>query len=130
MSSGWSRMLDSGPTSPNPQEKPSAYSPVTLSYPHREMQMHSLSDSELDTIASSNGSIDLALLGISAGAFITLIITLSTVEISDPKKFAAFVAVAALAGFLSLTFGWRTYSSHKAAQKILNDIKHPPTAPL
>ncbi len=91
--------------------------------------MHSLSDSELDTIASSNGSIDLALLGISAGAFITLLITLLTVDITDPKKFAAFVAVAALSGVLSLSFGWRTYSSRKAAEKVLNDIKRPRTAP-
>jgi hypothetical protein len=93
------------------------------------MQMHSLSDSELDTIGSLNGSVDLAFLGISAGAFITLIITLFTVEIADPKKFAAFVAVATLAGILTLCFGLRSHSSHKAAEKVLNDIKHPPTAP-
>jgi hypothetical protein len=119
----------SGSPPPIPDPQPGPYSPVSLSYSHREMKMHFLSESELDTLTSLNGSIDLTFLGISSGALITLIITLLTVQITGAKEFAAFVGATIIAAVLTLMFGARAFTAHRASQKKLDEIKHPPPLP-
>ena len=103
-----------------------AYAPVKILYSDREMRVYYASESELEALTSFSGGLDLAFLGFSAGAFITLAITLLTVDISDLRKFAAFVGITFAAAGFTIFYGVRTRSSYKAAKKILDDIKNPP----
>jgi len=91
--------------------------------------MHFLSESELDALTTLNSSVDLTFFGISSGALITLFVTLLTVQISDAKKFAAFVGATIIAAVFTLMFGARAISAHRAARKKLEEIKHPPSLP-
>jgi hypothetical protein len=89
------------------------------------MKMYLLSESEIDSLVSLGSSIDLTFFGIACGAFISLGITLFTVQITEPKKYAAFVGTTVLAGFLTVFFAARAISSYRRAQKRLEAIKHP-----
>lgn len=85
--------------------------------------MHTVSETELDTVASLSGSVHLAFLGVSLGAFITLLITVLTVPLQEPKTFAAFVACTGLAGILAIYFGIYAAIDYKAAKAKLQAIK-------
>ncbi len=85
--------------------------------------MHTVSETELDGVASLSSSIHQTFVGMSFGAFFTLAITLYTVKIDDPKVYAAFVACAVLFGVLTLYFGIRAAADYIKAKKSLHKIK-------
>lgn len=59
--------------------------PVTVKYLKREVRMISVSEQELDGLASPDTSLYLAFFGISFGVCVALAITLFTVAITDPS---------------------------------------------
>jgi hypothetical protein len=97
--------------------------PLTVHYTRRTLKMHTISEVELDTVAALGNSIHLALLGIGAGTFITCVITLLTVSISDPRTAAIFVGLTWISGVASLYFGARSASDYLAARRKLKEIK-------
>jgi len=110
---------------PASKGRSAGYTPVNVSYSPREMRVYYLNEAELDSIASQTGSTDIAFLGISAGALITLCATLETVTIADPIKHATFVGAAIVFLVFTLFFGARTYQSLQYSKKRLQQIKKP-----
>ena len=107
-----------------PVDEASGFSnPLTISYARREVTMHIVSEAELNTIASSGSSVNLALLGISSGALITVMITLLSVSIQSAIAFSGFVAAAIVCFFASLFFGIHARIDYKNAREKLADIK-------
>jgi len=102
--------------------------PVSVSYARREVRMHSVTDSELDSIASLGNSVEMTLFGICAGALITLLVTVLTVKIQSPLEFSAFISATIVSFLSTLFFGVRSRSSYKAAQRKLAEIKSIPLA--
>ena len=76
----------------------------------RTIDVYWMTDTELDGVESGPNrlAVYLALLGISVGAFITIAVTLATVEIKSAYAFAAFIAVLAVSGLLSVGLGLLT----------------------
>ncbi|HTX76972.1 MAG TPA: hypothetical protein VMD29_12260 [Terracidiphilus sp.] len=85
--------------------------------------MRSISDSELDTLVSLGSSIDLTFFGITAGAFVSLIITVFTVSIPAAREFAAFIGATILTAILALFFGIRGVKAYSEGQKLLKTIR-------
>ncbi len=79
----------------------------------------------MDSIGSSglSSAIDLTLFALCFGALITLIVTLSTVDITSPKLNMAYVGATIVSGVLSLWFGLRSIVSIRTAKKKLKEIK-------
>jgi hypothetical protein len=97
--------------------------PVTLSYARREVTMHTVTENELDTVASLSNSVDLAFTGICGGGFLTLAVTLATVTLTSPITSAGFVSATIISGLGTLFFGIKARISYKEAQEKLKDIK-------
>ena len=87
--------------------------------------MYSVTDPELNSIRESglSATVDLALFTLCAGSLITLIVTLSTVNINDAKIFSAYVAASIVSGIFSLWFGMRACIAWKNAKAKLKEIK-------
>jgi hypothetical protein len=84
--------------------------------------MYSLTESELDTVASLSNSVHLALFGVSGGAFISAIITAITVPLA-PIAFAGFIAASITTGLFTLFFGSSSYKSYREARRKINELK-------
>ena len=108
---------------------PAAGMPLTVQYARRTLRMLTLTEIELDTVASIGNSVHLAFLGISAGAFIAFGITMLTLPIADPKLFATFAALTALAGILTAYFGVRALIDYRASRAKLSEIKRESSGP-
>jgi hypothetical protein len=94
-------------------------------YARREVTVHQVTDSELDSVASLSNSVHLAMFGLCAGGLITLIVTLLTISIVQSMAFAALVA-SAIATFVgSIYFGINARISYKEAERKLKEIKQP-----
>lgn len=85
--------------------------------------MHSVTGSELDTVASLSNSVDLAFLGMSFGALITLVAVDATVPLTTAGLIAGMVSGTIIAGLSSLVFGVRAWISYREAQNKLREIK-------
>lgn len=87
--------------------------------------MYSLTDPELNSLQESglSATVDLSLFALSIGIFITAIVTLSTVDIINPKIYAAYVAAMIVTGLFSLWFGARAFIALKDARTKLKEIK-------
>ncbi len=85
--------------------------------------MYTVTDAELDTVASLGNSIHLTFLGISFGTAIAFGIVLATVQVTDPLAHASFVALAWLSAFLTVYFAIRAFVDYRAAQRKLSEIK-------
>jgi hypothetical protein len=85
--------------------------------------MHTVTEVELDTVASLSNSVHLGLLGISAGALIAFAITLLTVDITDPTVKAIMASLTWVSAIFSLYFGARATLDYRAAQQKLREIK-------
>jgi hypothetical protein len=90
---------------PRAEIVPSTNATLTVEYAPRRMRMVTLTETEVDELASSSGSIHLTFFGSSLGAFIALAIVLATVSVPEPRKFAAFVASTIVAGGGTVFFG-------------------------
>jgi hypothetical protein len=64
---------------------------ITISLQRRTLTMHSLTETELDALASSGPSVNLGFLGMSFGAFVSFGIVLLTVELRDSMMHATFL---------------------------------------
>lgn len=84
--------------------------------------MHSLTETELEGIASLGNSLNLAFLGISVGALVAFAITLGTVNIPDPTEHATFAALTWISALATLYFAARSCLDHRAAKRRLRDI--------
>ena len=96
-----------------------------IRYARREVTVHQVTDGELDTVASLSNSVHLALLGMCGGAFLTLLITLLTVQISDAHAFMGFVGATIVTFIGTLYFGINARISYKSAERKLKEIKQP-----
>jgi hypothetical protein len=96
---------------------PSATPSLTIDYAPRRLRMVTLSETELETIASPSASIHFGFFGVAFGAVVSLLITVSTVDIASPKMFAAFIAGTVLSGLATLYFGVRAILDYSANDK-------------
>lgn len=85
--------------------------------------MHTVTEVELDTVAGIGLSIHQTFLGLSFGALVAFVITLATVPITSPTVAATFSALTGLSAVLSLYFGARAWTDHRAARAKLAEIK-------
>jgi hypothetical protein len=97
--------------------------PLTVHYAKRTLKMHQVTDVELDTVAALGNSIHLALLGIGAGTFITCVVTLMTVTITDDRTAAVFAGLTWVSGVSTLYFSARAARDYLAARRKLKEIK-------
>lgn len=122
-------MAEPAPTrEQDPQTGYRAASDLSLLYVPRTVSVHRLLGSELDSIASGGASIPLTLLGFSFGTFITLAVTVLTVDIPDPKKYACFFAMTLLSGFLSICFIVGAVRAYLKSKNALAQVKSGSTA--
>jgi hypothetical protein len=85
--------------------------------------MHTVSSTELDTVASLSNSVHLTFFGLCLGAIIAFGIVLSTSNITDAMIHAAYIALLAVAVIGALYFGVRALVDYKEAKRQLNEIK-------
>ncbi|MBI4292518.1 MAG: hypothetical protein HY661_13660 [Betaproteobacteria bacterium] len=87
--------------------------------------MYSVTDPELNSLRESglSASVDLSLFALCGGILVTLIVTLSTVDITQAKTFAAYVAAAIVSGIFTVWFGARACIAWKNAKAKLAEIK-------
>ncbi len=91
----------------------------------RTLHMYSLTDPELNSLQESglSATVDLSLFALSIGIFVSLVVTVSTVDINNPKIYAAYVGGSIFTGLLSLWFGVRAFIGVKSARRKLGEIK-------
>lgn len=111
----------SDPLLPRPQRSQS--NPVTVKYVPREVRMLSISEHELDNLASWDTSLYVAFLGLSFGAFVALIITIYTVSITDPIRHASFVSMMWVSATATIFLLIRVILSVRSTRKKLREMK-------
>jgi bacteriorhodopsin len=101
---------------------------VTIRYVPSEVLMYTLSGEQLDSVSSMgiNNSVNTTFFGVAVGAFVAFVIVVMTVTISDPRIYAAFVALTAVSGFLSAFLGIKIGLDCKKAKEKLRTIKREP----
>lgn len=94
----------------------------------RKLHMYPVTDGELDSLQESGWSatIDLSMFSLCIGILVTLIVTITTVDISNSKIFSAYVAVTVGMGLASLFFGSRSIIAWRNARAKLREIKANP----
>jgi hypothetical protein len=95
----------------------------------RVVHMHRLTDGELNTLASSDASLYLAFFGFTFGAFVSLIITVYTVELRDPNTHAVFWLMTWVSLVASTFFGIKAFLEHRNKHSIIEEIKRPSSQP-
>lgn len=109
-----------------PRASRSQANPINLNYVNREVRVLTLTEHELDGLASSNAPLYLTFLGISFGAFVSLACTLYSVSIIDPVSHATFVAMTWLTLAASVLFGVLAARSFLITHKKLAELKGSP----
>ena len=79
--------------------------PVTIDVVPRHATMYRVFDTELDRLGKAQNSVHLAFFTLCIGIAIGFGVTLLTVDILDPKKYAAFVALLVVFMLASIYFG-------------------------
>ena len=97
--------------------------PLTVQYAPRSVTMHTVSSTELDTVASLSNSVHLAFFGLCSGSVVAFGIVLSTAKINDPMTHAGYVALLAVSVVGTLYFGVRALIDYKEAKRKLREIK-------
>jgi hypothetical protein len=97
--------------------------PLTVHYAPRTVMMHSLTETELDGVASIHNSVHLTFFGVCVGGLMAFGIALATLSIADPKTYAAFVALFAICILGSSYFGVRGVIDYREARRRLREIK-------
>ena len=85
--------------------------------------MISVSDTELDAVASLASSINLAFFGISFGSLIAFAITLATVEITAAVTHASFVGLTWVSAVCALYFAVQAVRDYRRSKAKLAQIK-------
>ena len=86
--------------------------------------MHYVSDTELRNLATAgSGSVNLGFFGICVGLFGGCIITLATVEITNPITHASFVAGSLVTGIMTLYFGIMALRDFLAVRQKLKELR-------
>jgi len=89
--------------------------------------MFTVTELELDAVASLSASIHLTFFGISFGALVAFAIVLATVSPNDPVIHAMFVALLWVSALMTLYFGIRGINDYITARRKLNEIKSEPS---
>jgi hypothetical protein len=97
--------------------------PLTVRYAKRTIHMHTLTEVELDTVASLSNSVHLGMLGISAGSLVAFVITLMTVPIVDSKIAAVIAGLTFVSALATMFFGGRSFLCYRDSQRKLREIK-------
>src|SRR5689334_19153779 len=113
---------------PNPQLKPVAFGRIQTDTPEsrvmievvqRRATMYMLFGTELERLGSAQNSIHLAFLTLCIGGAIGFGTTLLTIDITDPKKFATFVALFGLSVLASVYLGVMFRRDYKTCKEDL-----------
>lgn len=92
--------------------------------------MHTVTETELDTVASLSNSVHLCFLGMSVGALSAFAIVLATIDIKDPISHAAFVGLTWISAVLTAYFAVRSLFDYREARAKLQEIKRGDSDPV
>ncbi len=100
--------------------------PVEIVSHPRQLHVFHVTEDELNSVqeVGQATSLDIALACLCIGILVTLIVTISTVEIDGPKMYAAYISSLLLMLVLSLFFGVRTFLGIKRAKTKLKELKN------
>lgn len=109
----------------SPIQGSTALPTVTIVSQARALKMYSLTEDELDNLYSSGNykTLDVAMLSFCASAFLTLVITMSTVEIAKVAVWSAFISASVVCLLGTIFFGARAVITWKSASRKLKEIK-------
>jgi hypothetical protein len=96
---------------------------LTVQYVPRSLTMHTVTGTELDTVASLSNSVNLSFFTLCVGLTVAFGLVLAQGGITDAVKHAEYVGLFAISLLGSLYFGIRAWIDHRAAKKKLNEIK-------
>jgi ABC-type multidrug transport system permease subunit len=87
--------------------------------------MYQLTENELSNLQSAGNykALDIAVFSLCAGILVTVIATLTTVDIANAKTFAGFIALGVASGIATLFFGVRAFLAWRAAERQLDMVK-------
>lgn len=91
---------------------------INITLVPRTIRMHAISEEELVGLAESGSlnAVNMAFLGIMAGAFLTLLVTILTVNL-DAWKYATFLMLTWGSGIATVIFFFRVYIDRQAVKK-------------
>jgi hypothetical protein len=117
-------MLSNSETSPSGEVTPTGINPpVDFAIIPRKIFFHQIPDGELDTIAASGSSLHLTLFGICIGAFISLLVTVTTAKDLTSAALSAYVSATIITALGSIFFGWRGIAASIVSSKKLTDLR-------
>lgn len=92
---------------------------------HKGFVIYEVSGDDLDSIESQAGSVgeDFGFATAGSGVFVSMLVTLLTVDIKDTKTFAVFVCVTLVAFFVTAYCGRRWWRQRKNIESIVTRIK-------
>jgi hypothetical protein len=102
--------------------------PIRLVSRPRTLHIFGVSEQERDSLSEPSGSLHLTLFGAAVGAFLTLLVTVATLDMGD-RAFATFIALTVVSGVFSLYFGARGVIDHRRARKLVARLKAGPGWP-
>jgi hypothetical protein len=105
---------------------PNSQVPFTISYAPRELTMRTISDAELDALATGGASIHLGFLGMTFGSFVSFAVVIGTVDLKSPIQHMTFVGLTWISAILMLYFAAMAYRDFKAARTKVAEIKSSP----
>ena len=87
--------------------------------------MYQLTENELSNLQTAGNykALDIALFALAAGVLVTVVITMSTVDIANARTFALFVALASVACVCVVFFGIRAFIAWRSANRQLQIVK-------
>lgn len=106
---------------PLPVEVESASSPITVVRVPRVVPFHSLTESGIEALFESGTSLHMAFLGMAAGAFVSVIASLVSANMSD-RVLASFIAGLILTGVLVVYFSVRAGLDYRHARRRVRTI--------
>jgi hypothetical protein len=93
------------------------HDPVAIHYMPREVEMYSFTKKEVLSFRETDGSWQMGLAGIMAGASLSLLIAVVTSPQSSPWIFASFIASSIATGVLALVFGIHAFYLRNKSRK-------------
>lgn len=100
---------------------------LTVRVHPRKVTMYQVTEDEIDSIATSSRyqTLDVSMFTLFAGALITLVITLLTVDMPDGKPYSAIVAATLACAAGALFFGIRAALALRAGTRAIERLKRP-----
>lgn len=98
---------------------------VTVVARHRQLNVYSVTEDELESLytAGNYKTLDISLFSLSFGVFVTVLITMATVDIGDAKIYAVFWASMIVSAIASIFFFFRAVFAWRSAKRVLKEIK-------